>query len=106
MPEEFYVNRSGLDEVGLDLSTRQGDQVLAIDAANGILLIRVKDDGYRGVLAITKDSSQASIHASKVALYSSASFSISLSCTIACPRRWQATAVSSSISDTVTSVVS
>lgn len=31
--ENFYVNYAGLDEVGLDLSTRQGDQVLAIDAA-------------------------------------------------------------------------
>ena len=29
---ELYVNHSGLDEVGLDLYTRQGDQVLAIDA--------------------------------------------------------------------------
>jgi len=63
--ENIDINEAALYDEGTDIYTKQGDQVLAIDAANGILLIRVEDDGYRGVLAITKDSSQVSIHASK-----------------------------------------
>ena len=50
----FYVNQSGLDEDGLDLHTRQGDQVLAIDAKNGILLVRIREELYRGVLILGK----------------------------------------------------
>jgi len=59
------INEAALYDDGTDIRTTAGDQVLAIDAANGILLIRVADDGYRGVLAIVKDSSMVSIHAGK-----------------------------------------
>ena len=52
--EKLYVNYSGLDEVGLDLYTRQGDQVLAIDAANGILAVRIREELFRGVLILGK----------------------------------------------------
>ena len=52
--EELYVNYAGLDEVGLDLHTRQGDQVLAIDAENGILVVRIREDLFRGVLILGK----------------------------------------------------
>ena len=58
--EDFYVNYAGLDEVGLDLYTRQGDQVLAIDAANGILVIRIREEFFRGVLILGKDPSRLS----------------------------------------------
>ena len=51
---ELYVNHSGLDEVGLDLYTRQGDQVLAIDAKNGILAVRIREELFRGVLILAK----------------------------------------------------
>ena len=51
---ELYVNYAGLDEVGLDLRTRQGDQVLAIDAKNGILVVRIREELYRGVLILGK----------------------------------------------------
>ena len=51
---ELYVNYSGLDEVGLDLYTRQGDQVLAIDAKNGILAVRIREELFRGVLILAK----------------------------------------------------
>ena len=58
LPEEelakLYVNYSGLDQVGLDLYTRQGDQVLAIDAANGILVVRIRGELFRGVLILGK----------------------------------------------------
>ena len=56
--DEFYVNYAGLDEVGLDLRTRQGDQILAIDAANGLMVIRIKGSTYKGVLVIGKDPSR------------------------------------------------
>ena len=51
---ELYVNYAGLDEVGLDLYTRQGDQVLAIDAKNGILAVRIREELFRGVLILAK----------------------------------------------------
>ena len=51
---ELYINYSGLDEIGLDLYTRQGDQVLAIDAKNGILVVRIREELYRGVLILGK----------------------------------------------------
>ncbi|MFR1989703.1 MAG: hypothetical protein ACLS3C_06455 [Oscillospiraceae bacterium] len=33
---------------------KQGDQVLAVDAEYGIVLVRITGDGYRGVLAICR----------------------------------------------------
>ena len=63
--ENIDINEAALYDEGTSIMTTAGDQVLAVDAANGILLIRVEGDGYRGVLAITKDSEQVSIHASK-----------------------------------------
>ena len=52
------ADASGLDEDGLPIHTTQGEQVLAIDAENGILLLRVTGTGYRGVLAVAKDPSR------------------------------------------------
>lgn len=63
--DEFYVNRSGLDEVGLDLYTRQGDQVLAIDAKNGLLVIRIREELFRGVLILGKDPGRLSCAAAE-----------------------------------------
>ena len=55
------INAAGLEDGGIELYTGQGDQVLALDARNGILLIRVylEEDGHsgRGVLAICKNTS-------------------------------------------------
>ena len=53
--DKFYVNEAGLEDAGTAILTRQGDQVLAIDAENGLLVIRVKGEGYRGVLVLGKD---------------------------------------------------
>lgn len=58
--DEFYVNYAGLDEVGLDLHTRHGDQVLAIDAANGLLVVRIREALFRGVLILGKDPGRLS----------------------------------------------
>lgn len=60
----FYLNEAGLEDDGTDLYTIQGDQVLAIDAKNGILLIRVRGEEYQGVLAVVNDPMQLSLQAS------------------------------------------
>ena len=55
----FYVNEAGTDnDDKTEMKTVNGDYVMAIDAANGILLVRVTGDGYRGVMAICKDESR------------------------------------------------
>ncbi|MBE6932198.1 MAG: phosphodiester glycosidase family protein [Ruminococcaceae bacterium] len=61
--DKIYINEAGLDDEGTDIYTVQGDQVLAIDAENGVLLIRVRGSGYRGVLALAKDSSRLGVFA-------------------------------------------
>lgn len=59
--EKLYINEAGLDDSGTSIKTKQGDSVLAVDAENGVLLIRVSGTGYRGVLAIGKDPSRLSV---------------------------------------------
>lgn len=64
------INEAGLDKNGTSIYTIQGEQVLAIDAANNILIVRLSGDGYRGVLAIVKDPSQLSVaNASSIGSY-------------------------------------
>lgn len=53
--KDIYINEAGLDDAGTTIMTKQGDQVLAVDAKNGILLVRIKGSGYMGVLAILKN---------------------------------------------------
>jgi exopolysaccharide biosynthesis protein len=62
--ENIYINEAGLDDDGTTIQTTMGEQVLAIDAVNEILLVRVKGSGYRGVLAIAKDPERVTIEAS------------------------------------------
>lgn len=59
--ENIYINEAGLDDEGTTIQTTMGEQVLAVDAANQILLVRVKGSGYRGVLAVAKDPSRLSV---------------------------------------------
>lgn len=54
----FLVNEAGLDDHGTDIYTKQGDQVLAVDAANGLMVIRITGSSYRGVLVLGKDPSR------------------------------------------------
>lgn len=56
--ENIYINEAGLDDEGTEIYTTMGEQVLAVDAQNSVLLVRVSGSGYRGVLAIAKDPSQ------------------------------------------------
>lgn len=55
------INESGLEDEGTDIRTTQGDQVLAVNAKDGVLLIRLEIPGSRGVLAICKNTSQVSL---------------------------------------------
>ena len=54
----IYINEAGLDDNGTTIYTTMGEQVLAVDVPNKILLVRVTGSGYRGVLAVGKDPSR------------------------------------------------
>lgn len=60
----LVINEAGLEQGGTEIRTVYGEQVLAVDVPNQILLVRVEDSGYRGVLAIAKDPARLSIQAS------------------------------------------
>lgn len=60
----FYLNEAGLDDNGTEIYTTLGDQVLAVDAKNGILLIRVVGEDYQGVLAWIDDPTKLSLQVS------------------------------------------
>lgn len=62
--DKIYINEAGLDDNGTSIKTTEGDQILAIDVPNEILLIRVKGSGYRGVLAIAKKSENLHLYTS------------------------------------------
>ncbi len=59
--DKIYINEAGLDDDGTDIKTIHDEQVLAIDAVNKILLVRVKGDKYIGVLAKAKDPSRLAV---------------------------------------------
>lgn len=62
--ENIYINEAGLDDDGTTIYTSMGEQVLAIDVPNKLLLVRVTGTGYLGVLAIGKDPAQLRCEAS------------------------------------------
>ena len=51
---ELCINEAGIYDDGTTIMTKQGDQILAIDGKNKLMLVRVKGSGYQGVLAILK----------------------------------------------------
>lgn len=56
------INESSLTALGTDIRTKNGDQVLAVNARDGVLLIRVTlANDSRGVLAICKDTDQVRV---------------------------------------------
>ncbi len=63
--EGIRINEAGLDQAGTEILTTSGEQVLAIDAVNGILLVRVSGPRYRGVLAIAKDPTRLHLYTSE-----------------------------------------
>lgn len=52
------IDEAGLDQEGLPLYTSNGDQVLAINVPDQILLVRMRGSSWRGVLAIAKNPAQ------------------------------------------------
>lgn len=62
--ENIYINEAGLKQRGTSIRTIYGEQVLAIDVPNQILLVRVEGSGYRGVLAVAKNPAKLSMQAS------------------------------------------
>ena len=58
---ELYINEAGLSDEGTDIRTTMGEQVLAVDVPNRVLLLRVSGSGYRGVLAVAKDPGRLSV---------------------------------------------
>lgn len=61
--DNININEAGLNDSGTDITTIYGDQVLAINAQEGVVLIRVNINLSRGVLAICKDSSKLTLSA-------------------------------------------
>ena len=59
--ENININEAGLDDNGTSIMTTMGEQVLAINAKEEILLVRVEGSGYRGVLAIAKDPARLNV---------------------------------------------
>ncbi len=57
------INEAGLDDDGTEIVTIYGDQVLAINAVDGVMLARIylSSNNSRGVLAICKDTSRLSL---------------------------------------------
>lgn len=62
--DKLYINEAGLDDSGTSIKTVNGETVLAIDAKNQILLLRVTGSTFRGVLAIAKDPTRLSLELS------------------------------------------
>lgn len=63
--DHIYINEAGLNDKGTSIRTTEDDQVLAIDAENQVVLIRVTGSSYRGVLAVAKDPSRLKLGVSK-----------------------------------------
>lgn len=64
--DKLLINETALTSDGTPIYTTNGDQVLAIDAENGLLIVEVKGEGYVGKLAIVKDPSQVKLGVSKL----------------------------------------
>lgn len=61
----IFIDNAGLDDDGTTIHTKQGDQVLAIDTVNGILVVKTTGEGYVGRLAIVKDASRVGLGLAK-----------------------------------------
>ncbi len=57
----LFIDEADAGSDGTGIVTTNGDPVLAIDAQNGIVMVRLNGLEYEGVLAIVKDPKQVSI---------------------------------------------
>jgi len=67
-PDEIFnedkylvIDEAGLDDDGTDIETVYGDEVLAIDTANAITIVKIRGEGYVGRLAIVKDPTRVGL---------------------------------------------
>ena len=61
--ENININHSALSDNGTTIRTVQDEQVLAINAKEQVLIIRMSGAGYRGIMAVCKDPSRLSLQA-------------------------------------------
>lgn len=59
--ENININEAGLDDSGTSITSIYGEQVLAINVPDKVLLLRVTGSGWRGVLAVGKEPAQLSL---------------------------------------------
>ena len=62
---KIHINEAGFEEDGIDAFTIYNEQVLGLDAENGVLVIRVSGSGWRGVLAVGKNPASLNIEMSE-----------------------------------------
>ncbi len=55
---KIMIDESDRNQNGTSIRTRQGDEVLAVDEENGILIVKITGEGYMGRIAIVKDASR------------------------------------------------
>lgn len=63
--EHFYVNQSSPEDSPTPYRTRQGDPILAIDGANGLVVVRIREEFFRGVLILARDPHRLSCAAAE-----------------------------------------
>jgi exopolysaccharide biosynthesis protein len=56
--DKLLINEAGVNDKGTTIYTTDGDQIVVLDAENGILIVKVSGDGYNGKLAIIKNAAQ------------------------------------------------
>lgn len=59
--ENIVIDQSKVGNEKTGIITNQGDNVVAIDAINKILILEVKGEGYNGRLAIAKDANKVRV---------------------------------------------
>ncbi len=59
------INESGLNQSGTSIRTVMGEQVLAVNFREKVLLVRVAGEKYRGVLAVAKVPARLSVEMSE-----------------------------------------
>lgn len=59
--ENIQIDKSRVGDTKTGIITNQGDNVVAIDAKNKILILEVKGEGYNGRLAIAKDAGKVRV---------------------------------------------
>lgn len=63
--DKLLINEGGNNDSGTSIFTKYGDQIVVIDAENGILIIKVHGDGYVGKMAVVRNAAQVKIGVSQ-----------------------------------------